>query len=134
MSGLALMEVQRALYTKLQGDGVLMGMVAGVYDNVPQTTALPYVVIGDGRQDGIAADAVGVSQCRLVLDVWTDIGGRKTALVILNRLFSLMHMGTLSMGGYQLVMLRVEHAETTLREQGTRMHGMLVISAIVTEN
>ena len=36
MSDLALMEVQRALYTKLGGDGVLMGMVTGVYDAVPQ--------------------------------------------------------------------------------------------------
>ncbi len=128
------MEVQRALYGKLHADGVLMGMVGGVYDTVPQGAALPYVVIGDGLQNVVAADGVSVAQCRLGLDVWTDVGGRKTALAIMNRIFALVHLGTLTMSGYQLVLLRCEQAETTLIEQGTRIHGTLTITATVTEN
>lgn len=133
MSSLAWMEVQRALYTKLHGDGVLMGMVSGVYDVVPQQVALPYVIIGDGNQQAIPADSVAVTECRLQLQIWTEASGRKTALTIMNRLHALLHLGTLTLSGYQLVLLRCEQAETTLAEQGMRLHGVLVVLATVAE-
>lgn len=133
MSNLALMEVQHALYTKLHGDGVLMGMVTGVYDVVPRKTALPYVVIGDGQYRSLAADNVNLSEMVLQLDVWSDAGGRKTALTILNRIFSLMHLGTLGLSGYQQVLLRCEQADTQIAEQGSNVHGSLVIRASVME-
>jgi Protein of unknown function (DUF3168) len=133
MSSIALMEIQRALYTKLSGDGVLMGIVAGIYDNVPQNTPLPYVVIGDGNQNIRPADAVIVTECQLELQVWTDVGGRKTALTILNRLHALLHLGTLTLSGFQLVTLRVEQASTTLAEQGALVGGALTLFVTVVE-
>jgi hypothetical protein len=133
MSGLALMEVQRALYTKLQGDGVLMAMVTGVYDAVPQKTPTPYIVIGDGDCEDIAAEALNLSELRLRLDVWTDAFGRKTALAIMNRIYSILHLGTLTLSGYQLVTLRCEQADTQLSEQATHIQGSLVARATIVE-
>lgn len=133
MSSLALMEVQRALYTKLSGDGVLMGLVSGVYDSVPQNTALPYVVIGNGNQNIRPAESAVIAECALRLEVWTEAGGRKMALTILSRLHALLHLGTLTVTGYQLVMLRVEQASTTLEEEGTLLNGRMLISVAVAE-
>jgi len=133
MSSLALMEVQRALYTKLQGDGVLLGMVTGVYDAVPQKTALPYVVIGDGRLRTISSDALDLSEMELQLDIWTDAKGRKAALVIMSRLYALLHLGALTLSGFQQVTLRCEQADTELTEQATRIHGSLIVRATVVE-
>lgn len=133
MSGLALMEIQRALYTKLGGDGVLMGMVSGVYDDVPQNSALPYVVIGDGNQNVRPSDAAVVTECQLELHVWTQAGGRKTALTILNRLHALLHLGTLTLSGYQLVTLRVAQASTHLAVQQERLTGTLTVFVAVVE-
>lgn len=133
MSSLALMEVQHALYTKLSGDGVLMGVVSGVYDVVPQQSALPYVVLGDGAGAITPAEAVTITECRLALYIWTEAGGRKTALTILNRLHALLHLGTLSLTGFSLVALRVEQAETELAEKGTRIRARLIVSATVVE-
>lgn len=133
MSGLALMEIQRALYTRLSGDGVLMGMVSGVHDDVPQNSALPYVILGDGDQNVRPADAAVVTECQLELQVWTRTGGRKTALTILNRLHALLHLGTLTLSGYQLVTLRVEQASTRLAEQGERMLGEMTVYVAVAE-
>lgn len=133
MSTLALMEVQRALYTKLSGDGVLMGMVSGVFDAVPQNTAMPYVVIGDGNQKIHPADAAVVTECQLELQVWTDAKGRKTALTILNRLHALLHLGTLTLSGFQQVTLRVQQAATSLAEQGQLMGGSLTVFIAVVE-
>lgn len=133
MSGLALMEVQRGLYSKLHGDGVLGGMVSNIYDVVPQHTLLPYVIVGDGAQQAVAADGVTITECRIELQVWTETGGRKTALAIMNRIHALLHLGTLSLSGLQLVLLRVEQADTALAEQATRVHGTLRVIATVAE-
>lgn len=134
MSSLALMEVQKALYSKLDGDGVLMGMVSGVYDVVPQKTALPYVVIGDGQMRVLDAQGLALTDLSLLLDVWTDASGRKNALAIMNRLFSLLHLGTLTISGFQQVTLRCEQADTAIEEQGTRIHGTLNVRVSVVED
>lgn len=133
MSSLALMEVQRALYTALVADGVLMGMVSGVFDVVPQHTALPYVELGDGSQSITPAEAAEVSECRLALYVWTEAAGRKTALSVLNRIHALLHLGTFGITGFQLVNVRTEQAATVIEEQGTRLRGTLVVRMTVVE-
>ncbi len=125
--------MQHALYTKLHGDAVLMGMVTGVYDAVPQKTVLPYIVIGDGQCRGLAADAVNLSELALEIDVWSEATGRKTVLTILNRLFALLHLGTLTLSGYQLVALRCEQADALVAEEATRVHGTMLIRATVVE-
>lgn len=133
MSSLALLELQHGIYAKLAGDGVLMGLVSGVFDAPPQQAAFPYVVIGDGKQETLPADSVQVTECQLILHVWTDAGGRKSALTILNRLYALLHQGTLSLTGYQLVLLRGLDATTELAEDGRNTHGMLSMLATVVE-
>lgn len=133
MSGLALMEVQRSLYSKLHGDGVLAGMVSGIYDVVPQHSVLPYVILGDSVSKAVAADGTTITECQMELEVWTDTGGRKTALNIMNRIHALLHLGTLSISGLQLILLRVERADTALAEQASRMHGTLRVIATVAE-
>lgn len=133
MSSLALMEVQRALYTKLTSDGVLMGMVVDVADAVPQKTALPYVVIGDGQYETLATDAMNLSQLQMVIDIWSDVAGRKTILAIMNRIYALLHLGTLTISGFSQVLLRCEQADTALSEDATRMHGTMRVHITVVE-
>ena len=133
MSSLALLEVQRALYSKLQGDGVLMSMVTGVYDVVPQRSVVPYVVIGDGECRDVEADSLNLSELRLQLDIWSDIGGRKNALTIMNRMHAILHMGTLTLTGFTQVLMRCEQADTELTEQGSHIHGTMIVRIAVVE-
>lgn len=133
MTNLALLEVQHALYNKLHGDGVLMGMLTGLYDVVPQRTALPYAVIGDGQVDDIPADAVNLTQLRLRLDIWADASGRKPVLAIMNRMFALLHLGTLTISGFQQVLLRCDQADTSISEEATRVRGTMIVSVTVAE-
>jgi hypothetical protein len=133
MSNLALMEVQRALYNKLNGDGVLMGMISGIYDVVPQKTIFPYIVIGDGNCSDIATDILNISDLRLGIEIWSGTSGRKAALTIMNRLFAMLHLGTLTLSGYQLVLLRCEQSDTQLTEEATYIRGTMVVRATVVE-
>jgi hypothetical protein len=132
MSALALNRIQQGLYAKLSGDGVLMGMVSGIFDAVPERSELPYIVIGDGEQRQ-EANEIALARCELTLHVWTATDGRKTALTIMERLYGLLHQGTLTIDGLTVVLMRCERAGTRLAEEGTRLHGELVIALLTEE-
>jgi hypothetical protein len=120
-------------YTSLSGDGVLMSMISGVHDVVPQQTAMPYVVIGDGRASLQAAESAEITECVLELYIWSDTGGRKTALAIMNRIHALLHLGVLSLTGFELLTMRSEQANTVLSDQGTYLRGSLTLYIAVAE-
>ena len=128
---LALVNVQQALYSKLVADGVLMGMVSGVFDAVPQRTAMPYVVIGDGELASELAVGVNDARCRLELNVWSTPQGRKTVLTIMDRMYGLLHQSTLSVSGYTLVAMQCDAARTELVEEGPHIKGTLVLELLL---
>lgn len=134
MSTLALKALQQALYSKLSGDGVLMGMVTGLYDVVPQRTTAPFVVLGDGSAQGEEASGVAVTRCSLTVHVWTEAVGRKAALIIMDRIYGLLHEATLTISGYQLVLMRGEKASTQLADEGAYLHGQLGFTVMLAEN
>jgi len=69
----------------------------------------------------------------LDITVWTDASGRKAALNILNRLHALLHLGTLTVSGYQPVTVRVEHARTELTEVADNLKGTMRVRVTMLE-
>ena len=134
MSGAILQAVQQALYAKLSGDSLLMDMVSGVHDVVPQQAVLPYIVIGDGSADLMPQLQVNTSACQMTLNVWTGGGGRKLALSILNRLHGLLHHGSLSFTGFTLLAMSCSRAETHVDIDHERIYGTLELSVTVRED
>ncbi len=128
MSGQMLQAVQQAFYTKLNGDSLLMDLVNGVYDAVPQQVSVPYVVIGDGIAETMPQLQSDISECQMALHVWTPGGGRKRALDILNRLHALLHHGQLSVNGGSLLSMRCVRAETAVDADQDRVYGLLELS------
>lgn len=128
---LVMQTVQQALVNKLTGDALLMDRVNAVYDTVPQRSQLPYVMIDELAQEALPGLGENLWRVSLVLEVWTDAQGRKTALDVLERLQALLHHGNLSMGGHTLREMRVEGAACVLAEQATRVVGSMEISLIV---
>jgi len=131
MSAAVLQAVQQALYTKLTGDGVLMDMVEGVYDAVPQQAIIPYIVIGDGQAEEVPQVQTRLSECTMALHVWTAGGGRKAALTILNRLHGLLHHGALTFTGFTLLAMRCMRAETQVDADHDRIYGMVELGLTV---
>jgi len=133
MTVLALQAIQPAIYSKLSGDGVLMGMVSGIYDAIPQNAAMPYVIIGDGITQELAQVVSLVSECVFDIHVWSKGGGRKTVLNILNRIYGLLHRGTLSPSGFTLLGMSCTDAQTTVDVGHDRVEGTMRVRITVME-
>lgn len=127
----ALESVQQALYTKLTGDGVLMGMISGVYDAPPQHAAVPYVVIGNGEARVTPQVSGDITECRMDIHVWTTASGRKASLAILNRLHGLLHRENLIISGFTFIQLMTSQADTQVDVENDRILGRLQVTVVV---
>ena len=133
MTVLALKNVQQALYSKLSGDGVLMAMITGVFDALPEQTSLPYVIIGDGVESKEDSLESSHSRCELAIHVWTGALGRKTVLNVMDRVYGLLHQGSLTLTGFELLLMRCREAFTELVEEGPHLHGVMQFEIVVRE-
>lgn len=130
---LPLYSIQKALYARLSGDGVLMGMIQGIHDTVPQQSAFPYIVIGDGRQDDVVAGAVTSARCTLDIEVFSRSKGRKQTLLILERLYALLHRNVLSVDGYECLVTRCDRAETDVLLDALTLRGSMSVSIVLAQ-
>jgi len=131
MSSTALSRLQSALYARLSSDGVLMGMVSMIYDNVPDGASYPLLVIGDGQQRNIASDSAVGDNCQLTIHSYSKKAGRKETLAILDRIYGLLHYDSLTLSAGEVLHLKVASAETDHQPDENLIHGELRIQALV---
>ncbi|MGW7598116.1 DUF3168 domain-containing protein [Streptomyces antimycoticus] len=78
----ALWPLQKAVYAALTADTALMALVSGVYDEVPEGSAYPYVSIGSITELVDDAHNQRGLSTNVVLHVWsTQLGFREAAEV-----------------------------------------------------
>jgi hypothetical protein len=127
----ALSRLQKAIYSRLSSDGVLMGMISDIHDNVPETATYPLLVIGDGEQKAIAADAALGDACQIRIHSYSQKAGRKETLTILDRVYGLLHYDSLTLTGGEVLHLRIAQAETEYDIDSNLIHGELRVQALV---
>lgn len=130
---LSLYQLQQGIYTKLKGDGVLMGMVQGVYDVVPKQVAFPYLVIGDGTQRSLAASAIDGVRCDMVIELFSRAKGRKEVLLIMDRIYALLHRQVLTVDGTPSLVLRIQRAETEMLVDGVTVRGTVRLLIVLAQ-
>lgn len=116
----ALWPVQVAVYTALTGHAALMAAVAGVYDGeADQAAAFPYIVVGSATE--VPAHTFGRKGWgdTLTIHVWSNYGGRKQALEILDLIDDAL-ASPLAISGHQTARLRREFAEVLTDPDGSR--------------
>lgn len=95
--------LQEAIYARLTGDAALMGLVSGVFDEVPEATPYPYVVLGETTENRDEAhDRSGVDAA-VVLHIWSRYRGYAEAAGILREIDRLLHHADLAVDGFQKV-------------------------------
>ncbi len=95
-------ELQKSVYSKLTADMGLMSLVTGIYDQVPQGTAFPYVAFEAVHSEDSSNRAVTVTRVALTIGVYARERGSKTVLAIMAAITPLLHQQALAVSGYSL--------------------------------
>jgi hypothetical protein len=130
MSG-PLFEIQKGIFDKLKADATLVALLGGsipantkVYDSPPENATFPYVVIGDKTTGDFAAMTFRGQEQTVTIHSWSQAKSSGQVQNIMDRLWSLLHEGTLTLTGHTLVLMRHEFGQPILDEDGRTHHGV----------
>lgn len=128
--------LQTGIYNILAGDATLGALITGVYDSVPEGTALPYVVIGDpSSADWDTKDTKG-QRGLFYIHVWSEYAEWSEAYSIMDRIDTLLAGASISLSVLTALALRVTQV-TCLRDvapHGRELrHGILSVEFTITE-
>lgn len=114
--------IQESLYALLTGDATLSGIVAGIYDRVPESPDYPYIVIDNlTSRDWSTRTSLGFNtQVPMVVYGQT---GTAELLEILDRIYELVVEGNITLLNHQLVALKFETHNLATLEDGITKRG-----------
>ena len=72
-----MLELQTAIYARLDSSAQLKKAVTGIYDYVPEETSFPYVVIGEVVSEPWNTKTTDGEAVTISLDIWSDQRGKK---------------------------------------------------------
>lgn len=126
--------VQGAILSSLQGATGLTGLLASgatsIFDHVPQSSAYPYVVIGETTaRDFDCKSSDGMEQT-LTIHTWSRYRGLKETKQIMAQIVETLDQAALGVTGHTLVLLRFEFSATFLDPDGLTRHGVQRFRAI----
>lgn len=126
-------DLQTILYSTLNGDSTLDGIVGNnkIFDNVPQDTSYPYVVIGNINVINRGTKNLDGNEYNIDIDVWSEYRGKKEISNAMERIYELLHDTTYSVSGADMVVSQVRNTITLVENNGITRHGVLSLNVIV---
>jgi hypothetical protein len=124
-------ELQKAIYSALNGDAALSALVTGVYDDVPEGTAYPYVVLGEDTGINFGSKTLDGLEYTLTIHAWSQYRGRKEVKEIMEAIYDALHDASLSVTDATLVNIRQEFETTLMDADGLTRHGVMRFRAVV---
>ena len=126
-------DLQTILYSTLNGDSTLDGIVGDnkIFDNVPQDTAYPYVVIGNINVANRGTKSLDGNEYSVDIDVWSQYRGKKEISDAMERIYELLNDTSYSVSSADMVVSQVRNTITLTENDGITRHGVLSLSVIV---
>lgn len=124
--------LQEAIYSRLNTDSNLTTTLgAGIYDEVPEGTATPYVSLGYGTSTEYGVKDDDGATYTVTFHIWSEYKGAKECKQIMDRIHDLLHDYSLSVTGFNLVNLRFEFSEILRDPDGITRHGVMRFRAVI---
>ena len=128
-------ELQKAIFAKL--DGSIVGLSAAnisVFDDVPENTSYPYVVIGEETAINNGSKDLDGLEYTLTVHVWSNYRGRREIKEIMQSVYENLHDTAITVTGASLVNVRQEFNTTLAENDGITRHGVMRFRAVVFDN
>ena len=124
--------LQSTIYSTLSGDSTLTSTLgASVFDDVPESTSFPYVVLGEDNIQESGTKDVDGTDTTLTLHIWSEYKGSKETKEIMDRIHDLLHDSSLSVSGFNLINLRFEFSDIMRDPDGKTRHGVMRFRAVL---
>ena len=128
-------ELQKAIFNQLSGSIVgLDSANISVFDDVPENTSYPYVVIGEETATNNGSKDLDGLEYTLTVHVWSSYRGRREIKEIMQSVYENLHDTAISVTGASLVNVRQEFNTTLAENDGITRHGVMRFRAVVFDN
>jgi hypothetical protein len=128
-------ELQKAIFNQLSGSIVgLDSANISVFDDVPENTSYPYVVIGEETATNNGSKDLDGLEYTLTVHVWSNYRGRREIKEIMQSVYENLHDTAISVTGASLVNVRQEFNTTLAENDGITRHGVMRFRAVVFDN
>ena len=128
-------ELQKAIFTTLNNNvtGVSSAKIP-IYDNVPEGSVYPYVVIGEETATNNGTKTLDGVEHTLTLHAWSQYRGRREIKEIMQSVYEKLHNTAITVTGASLVNIRQEFSNTLEEQDGITRHGVIRFRAVVFDN
>ena len=117
-------ELQQTVFNALDQSSTLQNLVTDVYDFVPESTAFPYVKIGEQTMvDDGTKDKKG-SDFTIEVHTFSRYRGSVEIKNIMSVVYDILHESSLSVSGASLVNMRFEFSDIIKENDGLTTHGL----------
>ena len=123
--------LQKTVFDALDGDSTLQSLVTDVFDFVPETTAFPYVKVGEETAVDNGTKTLQGNDHTLVIHTFSRYRGSKETKEIMSRIYALLHESSLTVSGASLVNLRFEFSDIIKENDGLTTHSLQRFRAMV---
>lgn len=125
--------LQTAIYSLLSADSTLDGLVGNnrIYDEVPQNSAYPYVVIGEETTIDAGTKDKDAQEFTQTIHIWSRYRGSKQTKEIAQRIYTLLHNVAISVSGASFVNSRNEFFTILLDDDGLTRHGVMRFRVVI---
>ena len=126
--------LQQAIFSKLNGASLVDyegSAITVVFDDVPEQTAYPYVVICEETATENGTKDVDAHEHTLTIHVWSQYRGLQDIKKIMQQIYTQLHNSAISVTGANLVNIRHEFETTLLEQDGITRHGVMRFRAVV---
>ena len=129
-----LWELEKSVYTALDGDVTISGLVNGVYSHVEQGALCPYIKIKlVDALDWSTKTTTGIKS-RIALDVFSQQRGNKEVHDILIEIKRVIDGASLSMSGCTMVSGKYLSSKVELMSDGLTWNGEILFGFLVQKN
>jgi|TARA_B100001093_G_C26658633_1_gene940786 hypothetical protein len=116
--------LQQTVFNALDQSSTLQNLVTDVYDFVPESTAFPYVKIGEQTMvDNGTKDKKG-SDFTIEVHTFSRYRGSVEIKNIMSVVYDILHESSLSVSGASLINMRFEFSDIIKENDGLTTHGV----------
>ena len=127
--------LQQGIFSKLSSatltDVSGTSITSRVFDDVPEGTAYPYLVIGEETATNIDTKDKEAHEHTLTFHVWSQYRGRKEIKNIMSQIYTALHNSDITVSGATLVNIRHEFENTLLESDGITRHGVMRFRVVI---